>query len=58
MTKGSLFPNLDADVCLDFIPELLQSPNLEKQAFALKLAGHLIAKYPIQKRQVSHCPDR
>lgn len=54
----ALLLNLDSfvsDVCLDFIPELLQSPNLEKQAFALKLAGHLIAKYPIQKRQVSLC---
>jgi hypothetical protein len=36
-------------ICLDFIPELLAQQNIEKQIFAVKLAGFIAVKYPIAK---------
>lgn len=37
-------------ICLDFIPELLSQPQVEKHIFAVKLGGYLFEKYPIAKR--------
>ncbi|KAJ3332822.1 Integrator complex subunit 2 [Blyttiomyces sp. JEL0837] len=34
-------------VCLDFLPELLAQPQLDKQVFAIQLAGLLFEKYPL-----------
>lgn len=36
-------------ICFDFIPELLAQPQIEKQIFAVKLAGYIAMKYPIAK---------
>ncbi|MDP2437743.1 MAG: hypothetical protein Q8P67_18535, partial [archaeon] len=36
-------------VCLDFLPELLTQPQLEKQALAIQLGAVLIKKYPTQR---------
>ncbi|RZF41357.1 hypothetical protein LSTR_LSTR000071 [Laodelphax striatellus] len=36
-------------ICLDFIPELLSQPNLEKQIFAVDLAAHLSLQYALPK---------
>ncbi|KAL6077611.1 Integrator complex subunit 2 [Balamuthia mandrillaris] len=36
-------------VCLEFLPELLSQPQVEKQIFGVHLAAHLIEKYPLPK---------
>lgn len=36
-------------ICLDFIPELLSQPSLEKQVFAVDLASHLSVQYAVPK---------
>lgn len=36
-------------IALDFLPELLNQPLIERQIFAVKLAGHLIEKYTLPK---------
>ncbi len=36
-------------ICLDFLPELLNQPFLERQIFGIKLAGYLVEKYPLPK---------
>ena len=36
-------------ICLDFAPELLSQPDLEKQAFAVDLISHLSIQYAIPK---------
>ncbi|XP_069040691.1 integrator complex subunit 2 isoform X2 [Lepisosteus oculatus] len=36
-------------ICLDFIPELLAQPQLEKQIFALQLLSHLCTQYALPK---------
>ena len=36
-------------ICIDFIPELLNQPHLEKQLFAVQLMSHLAVQYPIEK---------
>lgn len=36
-------------ICLDFLPELLQQPNLSKQIFAIELCSHLSLHYCITK---------
>ncbi|XP_065055164.1 LOW QUALITY PROTEIN: integrator complex subunit 2-like [Rhopilema esculentum] len=36
-------------ICLDFIPELLNMPQLEKQLFAVQLLSFLALQYPIPK---------
>ncbi|EDV29323.1 uncharacterized protein TRIADDRAFT_18353 [Trichoplax adhaerens] len=36
-------------VCLDFIPELINQPQLDKQLFGISLASHLAIHYPLQK---------
>lgn len=36
-------------ICIDFIPELLNQPHLEKQLFAVQLISHLAVQYPIPK---------
>ncbi|XP_054166627.1 integrator complex subunit 2-like [Oppia nitens] len=36
-------------ICLDFIPELLGQPDLQKQAFAINLCSHLCKQYSITK---------
>ncbi|XP_067132285.1 integrator complex subunit 2 isoform X1 [Centruroides vittatus] len=36
-------------ICLDFIPELLSQPHLEKQVFAIELASYLCLEYAIPK---------
>eukprot|EP01117_Protostelium_nocturnum_P004540 TRINITY_DN1639_c1_g1_i1.p1 TRINITY_DN1639_c1_g1~~TRINITY_DN1639_c1_g1_i1.p1 ORF type:complete len:1145 (+),score=403.89 TRINITY_DN1639_c1_g1_i1:148-3582(+) len=56
MTVGGI-PSMH--ICLDFIPELLLQPQIEKQVFAVKLAASLIEKFPIPKsmdcaKQVMH----
>ena len=36
-------------ICLDFIPELLSQPSLEKQIFAMDLVSHLAVQYALPK---------
>ncbi|XP_051972929.1 integrator complex subunit 2-like [Xyrauchen texanus] len=36
-------------ICLDFIPELLAQPQLEKQIFAIQLLSHLCTLYALPK---------
>eukprot|EP00794_Sanderia_malayensis_P014277 gene14277-15764_t len=36
-------------ICLDFIPELINMPQLEKQLFAVQLLSYLCLQYPIPK---------
>ncbi|XP_065114583.1 integrator complex subunit 2 [Paramisgurnus dabryanus] len=36
-------------ICLDFIPELLAQPQLEKQIFAIELLSHLCTQYALPK---------
>lgn len=36
-------------ICLDFTPELLSQPDLEKQAFAVDLISHLSIQYALPK---------
>ncbi|KAG1673893.1 Integrator complex subunit 2 [Nymphon striatum] len=36
-------------ICLDFIPELLGQPQIEKQAFGIELISHLSLKYALPK---------
>jgi len=36
-------------ICLDFIPELLTQPDLEKQLFAVDLVSHLAIQYALPK---------
>ncbi|KAG8283054.1 Integrator complex subunit 2 [Homalodisca vitripennis] len=36
-------------ICLDFIPELLSQPSLEKQVFAVDLVSHLSLHYALPK---------
>ena len=36
-------------ICLDFIPELLSQPDLEKQIFAVDLVSHLSIQYALPK---------
>lgn len=36
-------------ICLDFIPELLSQPQMEKQMFAVELASHLCLQYALPK---------
>ncbi|XP_016348904.1 integrator complex subunit 2-like [Sinocyclocheilus anshuiensis] len=36
-------------ICLDFIPELLTQPQLEKQIFAIQLLSHLCTQYALPK---------
>ncbi|KAK9504230.1 hypothetical protein O3M35_010608 [Rhynocoris fuscipes] len=36
-------------ICLDFIPELLSQPVLEKQVFAIDLVSHLALQYSLPK---------
>ncbi|XP_072515420.1 integrator complex subunit 2 [Salminus brasiliensis] len=36
-------------ICLDFIPELLAQPQLEKQIFAIQLLAHLCTQYALPK---------
>nr|CAG4640631.1 EOG090X0154 [Eulimnadia texana] len=36
-------------ICLDFIPELLAQPDLEKQIFAIDLISHLSLQYALPK---------
>lgn len=36
-------------ICLDFIPELISQPDLEKQVFVIELTSHLCVKYAITK---------
>jgi len=36
-------------ICLDFAPELLSQPNLEKQIFAIDLISHLSMAYPLPR---------
>ena len=36
-------------ICLDFAPELLSQPDLEKQAFAVDLISHLSIQYSLPK---------
>lgn len=36
-------------ICLDFIPELINQPQLEKQLFAVQLASYLSLQYPLPK---------
>lgn len=43
----SLIPSMH--ICLDFIPELLSQPQLEKQVFAIELASYLCLQYSIAK---------
>lgn len=36
-------------ICIDFIPELMNQPYLEKQLFAVQLISYLAIQYPIPK---------
>ena len=36
-------------ICLDFIPELLSQPDLEKQLFAVSLLSHLCVQFALPK---------
>lgn len=36
-------------ICLDFIPELINQPQLEKQLFAVQLASYLCLQFPLPK---------
>ncbi|KAL8199110.1 UNVERIFIED_CONTAM: Integrator complex subunit 2, partial [Gekko kuhli] len=36
-------------ICLDFIPELIAQPELEKQVFAIQLLSHLCIQYALPK---------
>merc|ERR1719295_1585565 len=36
-------------ICLDFAPELLSQPDVEKQAFAVDLVSHLCVQYALPK---------
>lgn len=36
-------------ICLDFIPELIAQPELEKQIFAIQLLSHLCSQYALPK---------
>lgn len=36
-------------ICLDFAPELLSQPDLEKQVFAVDLISHLSVQYALPK---------
>lgn len=36
-------------ICLDFIPELLSMPEMEKQIFAIDLASHLALQYSLPR---------
>ncbi|XP_067686242.1 integrator complex subunit 2-like isoform X2 [Haliotis asinina] len=36
-------------ICLDFIPELLGQPQIEKQVFSIKLLSHLCCQYSLPK---------
>ncbi|XP_026287192.1 integrator complex subunit 2 [Frankliniella occidentalis] len=36
-------------ICLDFIPELLSQPDLQKQLFAVDLVSHLAVQYALPK---------
>ncbi|XP_031555845.1 integrator complex subunit 2-like isoform X2 [Actinia tenebrosa] len=36
-------------ICLDFIPELVNQPQIEKQLFAIQLASYLCLQYPLPK---------
>jgi integrator complex subunit 2 len=46
-TTVSAIPSMH--ICLDFLPELLAQPQLEKQIFGIKLAGQLIQQYPLPR---------
>lgn len=37
-------------ICLEFLPELLSQPQMERQIFAVKLGAYLIEKYPLARR--------
>lgn len=37
-------------ICLEFLPELIHQPQIEKQIFGVQLAAHLIEKYPLARR--------
>ncbi|XP_033123286.1 integrator complex subunit 2-like isoform X2 [Anneissia japonica] len=36
-------------ICLDFIPELLSQPQIEKQSFAVELVSHICQQYALPK---------
>lgn len=36
-------------ICLDYIPELLAQPQIEKQVFAIQLISHLSVQYALPK---------
>jgi len=36
-------------ICIDFLPELISQPQIEKQIFGIKLAAYLIELYPMPK---------
>lgn len=36
-------------ICMDFAPELLRQPDLDKQAFAVDLVSHLSVQYALPK---------
>lgn len=36
-------------ICLDFIPELVNQPHMEKQLFAIQLASYLCLQFPLPK---------
>ena len=36
-------------ICLDFVPELLQQSQTEKQLFGIELAAQLSLQYPLPK---------
>lgn len=36
-------------ICLDYTPELLNQPQIEKQIFAIQLISHLSVQYALPK---------
>ncbi|KAL0485813.1 hypothetical protein AKO1_004115 [Acrasis kona] len=36
-------------VCMDFLPELMSQPQIERQVFGVELASRLCEKYPLQR---------
>eukprot|EP00668_Euglena_longa_P039057 GGOE01050237.1.p1 GENE.GGOE01050237.1~~GGOE01050237.1.p1 ORF type:complete len:1041 (-),score=297.07 GGOE01050237.1:140-3262(-) len=51
---ASLLPTLaqrvpSLHICLEFIPELLETPRLSRQVFAVQLAAQLLQSYPMPK---------
>ena len=36
-------------ICIDFIPELLRQPQIEKQVFAIQLVSYLSLQYPLPR---------